>query len=104
MNRRNGRRARALDRLTQRANVMIGHHAESRAAELGFSHDDVLHCVWHPEQTYVAPPKHGPDRRIYQRGDIAVVVSETSRVVVTVLLRTRNSWTHGVDTRRSVPR
>jgi hypothetical protein len=39
---------------------------------------------------------------MYQRGEIAVVVHEPTRVAVTVLPRTPNRWEHGVDTRLSI--
>lgn len=102
MNRRQARCDRALDRLTHLANVTLSAHAQGRAAELGFSQDDVLRCVIRSDQTYCSHPSYGPDRRVYQRGAIAVVVHETSRIVVTVLLRTSDDWSHGVDSRHSV--
>lgn len=75
MSRRQVRCARALARLT-RANVTVSAHANERAVELGFSEDDILHCVARPEQTYCSPADYGPDRRVYQRGAVAVVVHE----------------------------
>lgn len=102
MNRRQVRCARAVARLTRVANVTFSAHANDRAAELGFSQDDILRCVARPEQTYCSPAGYGPDRRVYQRGAVAVVVHEGSRVVVTVLLRTYDSWAHGVDSRHSL--
>ena len=102
MNRRQARSERALSRLTRLANVTLSEHASSRAKELGFSHDDVLRCVIRAEQTYCSPPWYGAGRRVYQRGTVAVVVQEESRVVVTVLLRTKHEWSHGVDSRHSI--
>ena len=102
MNRREMRRARAMERLRSQADVVISKHAQDRARELGFSVDEVLRCVVRPEQTYGSPARYGPDRRVYQRGTVAIVVHEGSRVVVTVLLRTADNWIHGRDTRHDI--
>lgn len=103
MNRRELRRTRAIERLSRQADVVVSAHAQARASELGFSLDEVLRCVMLPEQTYGSPARYGPDRRVYQRGTVAVVVNEGSRVVVTVLLRTVNDWIHGRDARHCIP-
>ncbi|WP_377639291.1 hypothetical protein [Oryzobacter terrae] len=102
MNRRELRRTRAMERLSMQADVVVSAHAQARASELGYSLDDVLRCVVRPEQTYGSPARYGPDRRVYQRGTVAVVVHEGSRVVVTVLLRTIDDWVHGQDTRHGI--
>ena len=102
MNRRQARRARALDRLSSTANAILSPHAEHRAAELGFSRDAVLQGVARPEQTYCSPRRYGPDRRVYQRGPVAIVLHEGSRTVITVLLRTPREWTHDIDSRRTL--
>ena len=102
MNRRHTRQARALQRLLDATGIRLGTHATQRAMELGFSLDDVYRCLALPDQTYGCPQAHGPDRRMYQRGEIAVVVHEPTRFAVTVLPRTPNRWEHGVDTRHSI--
>ena len=102
MNRRHTRQARALQRLADTTGIRLGIHAIERAMEFGYSLDDVYRCLARPDQTYGCPQAHGPDRRMYQRGDIAVVVHEPTRFAVTVLPRTPNRWEHGVDTRQSI--
>lgn len=103
MNRRALRQARAKSRLNAAAEATLAPHAVARARELGFSEDEVLRCLLRPEQTYVCGPDYGPDRRMYQRGDLSVVLHEPTRTVITVLLRTARVWTHGVDTRAALP-
>ena len=76
-------------------------HARRRANELGFSTSDLVQCVVDPEQSYCGHPAYGPDRRVYQRGDLAVVVHEPSRTVVTLLLRRLDRWEHGRDRRQA---
>lgn len=102
MNRRQQRQNRALQRLAETTGVIISQHASIRAKELGFSADDLYRCVNQPEQTYVCPANYWPDRRMYQRGSISLVLHEISRTVITVLLRTGDAWQHGKDTRRTV--
>lgn len=95
MSRREERRRGGLARLYLRAQVELSTHAMERAAEHGFSDDDVLLAVVSPEQTYVCPAdQYGPDRRMYQRARIAVVVDERLRLVVTVLPRVQQRWEH----------
>jgi hypothetical protein len=92
---RDARRRRARERLLAQAGVRLLPHAVERAAEQGFSHDEVLRTVASPEQTYTCPAdRYGPNRRIYQRGRVAVVVNEQQRVVVTVLPRVQERWEH----------
>lgn len=91
----------ALERARAAAGVMLSPHAQHRAIELGFHETEVLECVRRPEQTYSAPPSHGPGRRVFQRADCACVVDMERSVVVTVLLRHPGEWIHGQDTRRS---
>lgn len=97
MTRRDARRSRALTRLYLRVAVELTPHAFERAAEHGFSEDDVLLAVAAPEQTYTCPAElHGFDRRMYQRARVAVVVDERLWTVVTVLPRVRERWEHAV--------
>ncbi len=92
---RDARRRRARARLQAQAGVRLLPHAVERAAEHAFSHDEVLRTVASPEQTYTCPAdRHGPDRRMYQRGRVAVVVNARQRVVVTVLPRVSERWEH----------
>lgn len=92
---RDARRRRARERLLAQAGVRLLPHAVDRATEHGFSDDEVLRTVASPEQTYTCPAdRYGPDRRMYQRGRIAVVVNERQRVVVTVLPRVQEPWEH----------
>jgi hypothetical protein len=101
--RRDLRRSRARTRLYLRAAVELTPHAIERAAEHGFSEDDVLLAVAAPEQTYTCPADlYGPDRRMYQRARIAVVVDERLRHVVTVLPRVQEQWVHTSSDRTPV--
>ena len=103
MNRRDARCNRALTRPYLRAAVKMTPHAVERAAEHGFSEDDVLHAVAAPEQTYTCPADlYGPDRRMYQRGRLAVVVDERLRQVVTVLPRVQERWEHAAPQPRTL--
>ena len=104
MNPRLRRQERALQRLQLRAGTELSAHAAERADELGFSLAEVLSCVAAPEQTYVCPAHYGSNRRMYQRGQMAVVVHEPSRLIITVLLRQSDAWTHGRHTRRTMAR
>jgi len=99
MNPRRARQARARIRLEQDANVVLCRHSLERATELGFAIDEVLTCVARPQQTYSCHPYYGADRRMYQRGQMSVVVHESSRTVITVLLKTPARWAHGLHTR-----
>lgn len=74
-------------------------HGRARAFELGFTTAEAEECVRTPEQSYPSHPSYGPDRRTFQRRDLAVVVHEPTRRVVTVLLRAGRRWEHGRDTR-----
>ncbi len=95
MSPRDARRHSALDRLRLRAGVELSTHARQRLAEHGFSEDDVLLAVVSPEQTYGCPEhRYGADRRMHQRGRLAVVVDGRLRRVVTVLPRVQERWEH----------
>ncbi len=75
--------------------MQLSYHATVRRLEHRISVDDVLLTVAAPEQTYGCPaPVYGTHRRMYQRGQVAVVVDEKTRTVVTVLPRTTAQWTH----------
>ena len=67
--------------------LTLSWHARRRIGELGFAVRDVVDCVRQPEQNYGSHPAYGPDRRTYQRGDLAVVLHElTTKVVRSVAL------------------
>ena len=102
MNPRTRRQARALQRLQLRTGARLSDHASERAEELGFSLAEVLECIASPEQTYVSGPRYGPDRRVYQRRQVAVVVHEPTRVAITVLLRQSEHWVHGQHSRMTM--
>ncbi len=92
---RDARRHRALDRMRLRADVEISGHARKRLAEHGFSEGDVLEVVLSPEQTYTCcQDRYGPDRRMHQRGPLAVVIDTRLRLIVTVLPRTQERCEH----------
>ena len=100
---KDARRERALQRLRSQVSVTLSPHARIRARELAFHEVEVLACVAAPQQTYGGGPAHPDGRRIYQRGDCTAVVDESSRTVITVLLRSPHPWTHGVHDRRRYP-
>lgn len=79
--------------------LTLSWHARRRIGELWFAVRDVVDCVRQPEQNYGSNPAYGPDRRTYQRGDLAVVLHELTTKVVTVLLRSYDRWEHGRDHR-----
>jgi hypothetical protein len=97
------RQQQAARRMRERVPVHFSVHARARMQELGFHETEVLQCVAAPEQTYAGDPAHPPGRRIYQRHDCAVVVDDSTRTVVTVLLRTTSWWQHGLHTHRTHP-
>ena len=74
-------------------------HARTRTFELGFTAAEVEECVLQSEQSYPSHPSYGRDRCTYQRGDLAVILHEPTKRVVTVLLRTSRRWEHGHDRR-----
>jgi len=82
---RDRRRERAAARRRAATGVGLTEHAVLRRRERGFSEDDVMLAVAHPTMTYPSPPRYGAGRRIFVRGSIAVVVSERTGAVVTVL-------------------
>lgn len=77
----------------------ISNHGRGRAAELGFSINEVLLTAAYPEVSYVSGPGYPPGAMLHQRGDCAVAVLPSRRLVLTVLLRKTEQWTHGVDKR-----
>lgn len=77
----------------------LSHHARRRAQELGFAVNEVLLAAAEPEQSYVSAKRYGEDTYVHQRGDLAVAVHRPDRMVLTVLLRRQDEWTHGVDVR-----
>lgn len=94
MNPRQARRDRAGARRRESAGVVISRHAALRLVEHGFSEEDVLITVAHPEQTYPCATLHGADRRMFQRGRVGVVVDEDARVIITVVPRRQDRWEH----------
>lgn len=102
MNPRQRRQANARERLSSASNATLSHHALQRTKELGFTEADVHRCIARYEQTYTCPEAYGPNRRMYQRGHLGVVLTEDTRIVVTVLLRTGQRWKHGIDTQATL--
>lgn len=72
-------------------------HSRGRVDELGFKVRDVVDCLTSPEQSYPGDPSHQGDRRLFQRGGCCVVVEQSDRTIVTVLLRRADRWEHGRD-------
>lgn len=68
------------------------HHMRVRATQRNIDLAQIEGAITNPEITY-AQPNYGPDRAIYQRGDLAVVVAPTTRTVITVLFHTPDNWT-----------
>ncbi len=67
-------------------------HCRRRAAERGITLEQIASVLARPEVTYVQTT-YGPDRQIRQRGDLAVVVNQAARTVITVLFRDQAEWT-----------
>ncbi len=88
-------RVEAEGPLLNPARATISSHARKRATELGFTLEQVLRCISSWEQSYVCHPRHGPGRRTYQLGKLAVILHEPSNTIVTVLLRQQDRWIHG---------
>jgi hypothetical protein len=73
-------------------------HARDVVRRRGFDKEGVLLACVDPQVTYTAY-NYGPGRSVHQRGHLAVVVDRRALVVVTVLLRTQQSWSDD-DARR----
>lgn len=70
-------------------------HSRDRVTELGFSIGEIVECLAHPEQSYPSGPDYPGDRRLYQRGGCCIVLEQTDRTIVTILLRRIDRWEHG---------
>jgi hypothetical protein len=67
-------------------------HARSAARSRGFTIPEVLLTAVDPEVVYTAYD-YGPDREVRQRGDVAVAVVWSSKIILTVLWRHGEEWT-----------
>jgi len=65
-------------------------HCLQRASEMALSRSQIIKVLDEPEVTYGAGG-HG-DRRISQRGDLAVVWDRQKRLAITVLYRRAEQW------------
>ena len=65
------------------------HHAEARRAEMGLTCREVMDVVRHPEAVYPSPAQYGPNRRVLLKGRLAVVISDETNTIVTVLWRAK---------------
>jgi hypothetical protein len=81
-----------VDDLRQTLGWRLTEHARSAARSRGFTVAEVLLTALDPEVTYTAYD-YGPDREVHQRGDVAVAVDRSSKVIVTVLWRHVDEWT-----------
>lgn len=75
-----------------KAEFTFSRHALEMIEERQFAPEDVVAALLHPEQTYVAHGRYGPDVFIHQWGRVAVAVNHTSGVVITVLHRRLEPW------------
>ena len=66
-------------------------HAWDRMKAMGLTRADVLPVLLDPEQTYDQGDIPNPGR-VYQRGELAAVVKERGKVLVTVIWRDREKW------------
>jgi hypothetical protein len=72
--------------------VQYSRHARETMARRGWTFEDVEAALTRPE--VVDDSKHhGADRWRYHRGPLCVVVSSDGKTVITVLLRTLDTWT-----------
>ncbi len=67
-------------------------HARTAARHRQVARRDILTVVADPEVTYTAYD-YGPGRRVFQRGDLAVVTVPEKKVIVTILWRQQAQWT-----------
>lgn len=74
--------------------VLIRHHAQKRANEMGVSDEDVRACVLDPEVSYPSHKSYGENNWVAQRGEIAVayVIELGIYVVKSVLIRTTEQY------------
>ncbi len=78
----------------------LSRHAYLRAAELGYTEDEVLECAKDPNLKYETDArKYRAGEWVHKRGDVAVVTRPDVREIVTVLLPTTRDWKHGRDKR-----
>jgi len=68
-------------------------HARDVARARGVGAREVLEAIQQPEIVHTAF-NYGPDRYVYKRRDLAVVVAPASKVVITVLWNTPTNWTN----------
>ena len=71
--------------------VSLTPHAVQQMLARSISSADVERCLAEPEQSY-GGTTYGERRTTFQRGDVAVAVSDERDVVVTVLYRESRQW------------
>ena len=72
-------------------------HARSRAAEFGFTVEEVVACANEPTLAYDSDAtRYGRDERVHKRGRVACIVRPSKKTVVTVLLPKIDKWEHGL--------
>lgn len=68
--------------------LTFSEHAKLRRKEMHVTEDQVALVISDADQSY--PQRR--QRRMYQRGDLAVLVNERTGVVITVLWNRRDQW------------
>ena len=69
----------------------ISHHALQCMRDRGFSRADVLATCHNPSLTYTSFD-HGEGQYVFKRGHVSLVVHPESKTVITVLLRSHDTW------------
>lgn len=67
--------------------MQLTRHAQMRRKEMNVTEDQIAEVLRSPEITYTQGKAPYVDRRMYQRGDLAVVTNIDGDIVITVLWR-----------------
>ncbi len=83
--------------------VHMSAHAMERMASLGFSAQEVRKVVDSPLASWPGSWEHPQGRRVLEGPDMLVVFCPATRTVITVKLRTKLTYVHGVHDRHHLP-
>lgn len=74
-----------------REEITLSQHACDRAREMGLTFAEVALVMTDPEVDY-SSTKYGAERRVAQRGDLAVPYDSVTKRAITVLYRRVDQW------------
>lgn len=83
--------------------VHLSAHAMERMAGFGFSSQEVRQVVHRPLASWPGSWEYAQGRRVLEGPDMLVVFCPATRTVITVKLRTRVTYVHGVHDRHHLP-